>query len=132
MSSGTVSNSKRVLTMKSKLGFGKYGDSIIESIIKLEKHGYLRWVYFNYSGIDFMPEILDIIQIPLEYRLVKPAKNSELLEFVNAQAIDKHRYVYDMSDDAVEKRNKAHNTIKSKKYTVESKAALLRKNHGHK
>lgn len=132
MSNGTILNSKRVLTLKSKLGFGKYDDSTIESIIRLEKHGYLRWVYFNYSGIDFIPEILDTIQIPLEHRLIKPAKNPELLELVNAQATDRYKYVYDMSDEAVEKRNKAHNTIKSKKYTVESKAALLRKNHGHK
>jgi hypothetical protein len=38
---------KRVLTLKSRLGFGKYANNTIQEIVNLGKNQYLRWVYYN-------------------------------------------------------------------------------------
>ncbi len=127
-----IVTTKRVLTLKSKFGFGKYADMTIQEIINLGKVSYLRWVYFNYENIDFIPEILDTIKIPVEYRLVKPAKNPNALQEVNDKADDKHKFVYSDSDEAKEKRNKVYNTVKKNKHGFVSKVSLLRKNHGHR
>lgn len=125
-------NVKRVLTLKSKLGFGKYENLSIEDVIKLSKNAYLRWVYFNYANIDFIPEILDTIQIPIEYRLKKPSKNPEFLNIVNEKAVEKYKFVFNETEEAKEKRMKVMNTLKAKKFSIESKASLQRKNHGIK
>jgi hypothetical protein len=127
-----IVTTKRVLTLKSKLGFGKYTDLTIQEIINLGKASYLRWVYFNYENIDFLPEILTTIQIPVEYRLAKPAKKPDVLQEVNDKADEKHKFVYSDSEEAKEKRIKVYNTVKKNKYGLESKASLLRKNHGHR
>ncbi len=128
----TTSNTRRTLTLKSKLGFAnKYPDNTIQEIINLNKMDYLRWVYFNYEGIDFIPDVLDMIQIPVEFRLKKPAKNPDLLLEVNKIVSEEHKFVYLQSKEAIEKRAKAYKTAKIKKSAV-SKATLLRKNHGHR
>jgi ABC-type xylose transport system substrate-binding protein len=121
---------KRILTLKSKLGFGKYENITIDDIIKLQKDDYLRWVYYNYEFIDFMPEILDSIKISNEFRLVKPSKNPEMLVEINSTINKTRKFVYLDNDDAKEKRRKIKNTFKSKNKFL-SKEFLLRKNHGH-
>ena len=128
----TNSNVKRILTLKSKLGFGKYGKQTIADIINIGKNAYLRWVYFNYSNIDFMPDILDTIQIDVEYRLEKPGKKPEVLDEVNSKVEEKHKFVFDDSKEAKEKRAKVLNTMKAKQAGFVSKSLLLRKNHGHR
>lgn len=122
---------KRTLTLKSMLKFGKYEDLTIANIINLGKGSYLRWVYYNYSGIDFMPDVLDMIQIPLDYRLEKPNKNPEMFDIVNDMAVEKHKFVYDISEELKEKRVKSMNILRTKKTNI-SKVSLVRKNHGHK
>ena len=127
------STTKRILTLKSKLGFGKYADVTISDIIKINKCDYLRWVYFNYNGIDFLPEVLNVIHIPLEYRLVKPDKNPDILTEVNLKADEKHKYRYDKEkivDKDLEKIKMCKK--KKKKKFFESKISLMNKNHGHK
>jgi hypothetical protein len=126
-----VNVKKRVLTLKSKLGFGKYESMTVESIIKLNKCDYLRWVYFNCANIDFIPDVLDNIQIPIIYRLTKPASNPDVLNVVNSKAIEKNKFIVLNTDEAKETRKRINNTFKNKKTNL-SKILLLRKNHGHK
>jgi hypothetical protein len=87
----------RKLTRKSILKFGQYADVPIQSLIDLNKHKYLRWIYFNSSNIDFMEDILDDIKIPLHFRFIKPAKNPELHLKLNQEIFE------NLSDDFKEK-----------------------------
>lgn len=72
----------RKMTRKSVMGFGKYEDSTVGHLIDYQKTPYLRWVYYNNSNIDFMPDVLDEIHIPEEYRIPKPGKAPEMTEIV--------------------------------------------------
>lgn len=56
---------KRILTEKSKLGFGEFADVTIRSIINA-RYNYVGWVYYNCKIIDFDAAIkseLDLIEI---------------------------------------------------------------------
>ena len=48
----------RVLTKKSKIGFGKHADMTVGDIIICD-NGYIAWLYYNMAGITFCNEILD-------------------------------------------------------------------------
>ena len=80
--------SKRVLTLKSVLAFGRYSNVTIGELISRNKHSYIRRIYFTCEKIDFMPDILDVVGIPIEYRLIKPAKNPDILEIIDSVSID--------------------------------------------
>lgn len=127
---------KRTLTYKSKLGFGKYIDLTIQDILNLKKGQYLRWVYFNYEGIDFIPEILDIIQITEEYRLKKPAKNTNFLEEINKKIFNTGEKKFVKKDNSGEedpiKFKKKMKFLNVNKKSTDSKYVLLMRNHGHK
>ena len=67
----------RTLTLKSKLGFGKYHVNTVNEVLEIFKSKeYLRWVYYNMSHISFMPEILK--EIDVIFKIDKPGKNPEL------------------------------------------------------
>lgn len=59
----------RVLTKKSKLGFGRYRDWTVADIL-IQKPSYIPWVYYCVSGISFCEEILQYLHI--ENRIQKP------------------------------------------------------------
>ena len=124
---------KRVLTLKSRLGFGKYANNTIQEIVNLGKNQYLRWVYYNYEHIDYIEEILNIIYITDEYRIIKPAKNVELLKIVDSLTIDKekHRFHKISNDESKKAKERVNNTFKFKKIVENSSYSLLLKNHGH-
>ena len=67
----------RTLTTKSKLKFGKFADILLDNLVSTQKK-YLRWVYYNCSNINYMPDIIKNIGIPEDYVIVKPGKNEEL------------------------------------------------------
>jgi hypothetical protein len=62
----------RTLTLKSKLGKGKYSNSTIDEIIKDGKTKYLAWAYYSLCHINFTNEILDLLKINIEDRISKP------------------------------------------------------------
>ncbi|KKN88728.1 hypothetical protein LCGC14_0246190 [marine sediment metagenome] len=69
----------RTLTRKSVLGFGQYSDIPIQGILNQDHAGYLRWIYYNYTKITFLPEILEEISVKEEeYKVDKPGKDPEL------------------------------------------------------
>ncbi len=65
----------RKLALKSILNFGKLYDYTVSQVLTLNKHRYLIWVYYNCSHIDFLDEILDILDITEERRIKKPGKD---------------------------------------------------------
>lgn len=123
----------RTLAYKSILGFGKYHDFNVKSLVDTHKTVYLRWVYYNCDMISFLPDILDEIHIPNEYRIEKPGKNPELYVELNekiwANLGGFTKFKQKQHRKKVKKGIKNHNLIKdSRKY---SKANLQARNHGH-
>jgi Rps23 Pro-64 3,4-dihydroxylase Tpa1-like proline 4-hydroxylase len=128
----------RTLTRKSILKFGKYSDLQVQNLLDLQRYKYLRWVYFNCSNISFMNDILDEIRIPLNFRIVKPSKNSDLhlklQEEIFENYSDKVKEIY------LEKQKKIAKKIKKGKAISEiqkfencyKKDYLRRKNQGNK
>ena len=75
---------KRVLTYKSKLGFGKWKDYTVQELIDLNKKDILISPYFKLSSITYIEEILIELGIKNEYRIEKPSINREMyLNFIS-------------------------------------------------
>lgn len=126
----------RKLSRKSILKFGQYSELTVQEIINLNKHKYLRWVYFNSSKIDFMEDILDEIRIPQNFRIDKPSKNSELYNKVNQFIFDNLPVDFvpiylEKNQIIASKRVKGKSVCKRIKDNIKfSKGSLQRKNHG--
>lgn len=74
----------RVLTEKSKLGFGKHMDLTIGDILKIDLI-YVGWIYYNHPSISFHKDILDKLQIK---EIPKPGINKNYFyNWKNAYAI---------------------------------------------
>lgn len=77
----------RTLTLKSKMGFGKYPNETVDFVIKQKRIAYLRWVYFNMSKINFNDEVLGLLRITPKFQIKKPGKNPE--QFDSLESIDR-------------------------------------------
>ena len=76
---------KRKLTRKSTMNFGKFADCTVQHILDLQKHRYLRTIYYTNSNIDFFDDIL--IEIgAFEHKIEKPGKDLDMLEYVDKLA----------------------------------------------
>lgn len=88
----------RKLTLKSKLGVGKYANETIIHLLERNKRKavcYLRWIYFNCEKITFLDEILiDILKIEEIDLIPKPSKkpSQEKHEYL------KEKYYYNTTD----------------------------------
>ena len=77
----------RILTRKSKLGFGPYANETIEMLLNRHMYPYLRKVYYTYEAISFQDDILD--EIHAEIRIEKPGTNKEAIEIVSEKLFNK-------------------------------------------
>jgi len=123
----------RKLTLKSTLKFGKEPDVPICNLIDNQQTVYLRWVYFNCDKITFMDDVLDLIFVPLEYRIEKPGKKPDLHEKLCDEI--QSRFTW-FAKQHHKKRGKAINYNKKSQNMrviakINSKASLTRKNQGH-
>ena len=50
----------RIMTEKSIIGFGKYGDMRIGDILKIDPT-YIAWAYYNYPMVSFKDDILEAL-----------------------------------------------------------------------
>lgn len=118
----------RKMTRKSVMGFGKYEDSTVGHLIDYQKTPYLRWVYYNNSNIDFMPDVLDEIHIPVEYRIPKPGKAPEMAEIVyqanQAKISGLNKHIHKIK---VRRSNRVKDRL-SRMKSNESKIRLMAKN----
>jgi hypothetical protein len=70
----------RKMAYKSVFNFGKFDGYTVEKLLELNHGSYLRFVYYNLSGISFIDEILEKIGIygeDFDYRIKKPGKDPE-------------------------------------------------------
>lgn len=108
----------RRLTEKSVLGFGKFADSTVGHIIGYNQFNYLRWVYYNMSNIDFMPDVLDKLNVPVEHRISKPGKDPE-----------KHEVVFLLNSQKMSGLSKFREKLKRKsRAKVRSRLSNMREN----
>ena len=122
----------RTLTEKSKIGFGVHADLKVGDLINIKKKWYLRWLYFNFSAISFVDEVLDKILITLEYRIEKPGTDRELGKKLSKELILK----YGLDEKAFKKKTKEEKKARLLRYYVRDKTLYTRKNlqyvnHGH-
>lgn len=68
----------RTLTKKSTFWFGKYEGVSIQQLLNLNRHTYLRWIYYNIEGISFMDDVLKEITIRGERKIEKPGSMPEM------------------------------------------------------
>lgn len=101
----------RVLTEKSKLGFGKYHDVTIGDILKVDPT-YVAWIYCNHPSISFHKDILKKLQLE---DIPKPGiNNNYFYNWRNAYVIrtysKEERMHFVVKKRAMEKR-KAHASL---------------------
>lgn len=122
----------RKLTEKSTLKFGVNSDVPIYQLIALKDKSYLVWVYFNCSKITFVDEILDQLNIPVEFRIQKPgcSKESHQLFLDSKEKPDGlFAKILKQKTDKKLKAKRVQQRLYLKKFEI--KNFLTRKNHGH-
>lgn len=111
----------RTLTKKSILKFGEYNDYNIDSLIKLNRTLYLRWVYYNCSMITFTDDILEEIHIYNDFRIKKPGTDKNMHKKCN-------EYLYKKIPGFAKFKQKAHNYWRMKKKNKSNELLRLREN----
>lgn len=128
---------KRILTRKSILKFGRVEirDLSVQMIIDSRQEREIVSAYFGLSKIDFLPEILDELLVPLNMRIEKPGKVTNLKETMDLW----HKHKYEILGEKIKlgdwnRKNKdkrvakKRNFINYEKNFTKQKMAL--KNHG--
>ena len=72
----------RILSGKSRPGFGKYADYTVSDILKVQPR-YIAWLYYNNPQISFKEEILE--QVGVKIRVNKPGTDAEAFKAWKAQ-----------------------------------------------
>lgn len=111
----------KTLTMKSKIGSGKYPDYTIEKMLEYDNlRNYLAYSYFNYDKINFTDDVLKrIFGDNLElFKINKPGKNPELnSEYLKLKFKQNVKYVEigdtDLNDENDEKEISSPEKISS-------------------
>lgn len=70
----------RTMTMKSVFDGGQLEGLSVAQALGLGRIKLLRYIYFHYERISFTEDILEILDIPLEFRISKPCKCLETYE----------------------------------------------------
>ena len=80
----------RILTRKSKLGFGKWKDYTVQELLDLKRHMELISPYYKLTSINYIEDILIELKITPEYRIEKPSSNKEeYYRFLNENGFKK-------------------------------------------
>ena len=86
---------KRILSFKSIIGFGKYEDLPVLQIAQMNPN-YLIYIYYHFEVIGFLDNVLDYLKIPKGYRIEKPGKDHEMFEKLGKEV--KLKYVQNLTD----------------------------------
>lgn len=70
---------KRILSFKSTIGFGKYCDLTVSMVLSLNPQ-YIIWSYYHIQTIGYSNEVLDYIEIAEDFRFDKPGINKEMYD----------------------------------------------------
>jgi len=123
----------RKLAEKSKINFGKYKDLTIREILNLNHPNYIRWIYFNMSGLSFVDDILEEVKVPEIYRIKKPGKNKELFEKLEGEIFGRMHGLDKFILEGINRKQRKRNYINAirRDYSIHSPDSLVRVNHGH-
>lgn len=121
----------RKLTLKSTLKFGKYSDLTIQQIIDQKHTQYLRWVYYNVSGIDFMEDIKRMIGIEEKDEIPKPGVNPEKGQEITDKRIKSLDFKKKNHFDKINRKKKEFINLKISRMELPNKMNLTRRNQGH-
>ena len=64
----------RILTKKSKMGFGKFSDMTVSDVL-IAKKDYIPFVYYNIAPVSFSDDIIDELKMT---RIPKPGTNKDV------------------------------------------------------
>ena len=122
----------RVLTKKSKIGWGKYAKNTVGEMIEARHFNELLWLYYHIQWLTYTDELLDELKIFKEFRIPKPGINPDMhqkriVNFLNFATDGKGALImYNR------KRKKARFNLKMMEdKEVLSKQKLQAYNHGH-
>ena len=123
----------RTLTERSQLKFGKHYDLTVHELLILQKHRYLRWIYFNCSMITFMPNILELIRIDEEFIIDKPGKAPELYDDQQDRILSRCSSFQQMKIASHLEKNRKIIGLKANhgRRNILSKSIMQARNHGH-
>ena len=108
----------RILTRKSKLGFGKWKDYTVQELLDLSKPLVLISPYYKLTSINYQEDILTELKITEQYRIEKPSANKEM-------------YYKFLNENGYELRSRVQGADKLKKQTKAfSPTQLQGMNHG--
>ena len=96
----------RTLAPKSIMLFGKFADCTVDQLMVLNRHVYLRWVYYNCSMISFNEHILECLDITDKWRIDKPGTDPEMCDRLKKFKDSKPLGSYKMRSDARNKKRK--------------------------
>lgn len=85
MNTTTNVTTLRVLTRKSKLGFGRYSDWTVSDML-IYKPSYIPWAYYCVSGISFCEDILQ--QCGINNRIEKPGRDESAFRAYQKEKTD--------------------------------------------
>ena len=121
----------RVLTRKSRLGFGKHADKTVADILICQPT-YIPWAYYRLPAISFSDDILDEADI---IRIQKPGTDEETyrryLRDRSARYTQDERNHYFWKKQRTAKKVAGARLIRSIRLESYSKAELQSINHGH-
>ena len=105
----------RILTRKSKLGFGKWKDYTVQQLIDLNKPLVLIASYYKLTSINYIEDILIELKITEDYRIKKPSSNKEeWYRFLNENGYKlKSRGVYGSDIMKIERKQFTKSQLKS-------------------
>ena len=110
----------RTLTMKSKLGFGKYKDYTVQQMIDLRRNTELISAYYKLTSINYNQDILDELKIVGGYVIAKPSSDKEMYyKFLNENGYKKKL------------RNLDGPNVMKRESKIFSRSQLQRINQGH-
>lgn len=67
----------RIMTLKSKIGFGYFKDLTVGELIGTNKHYDLLRMYYGLEKIDFNTEVKEILHLTTNRQIVKPGRDYE-------------------------------------------------------
>jgi len=122
----------RILTKKSRLGFGQYEDLTVGDILKVDEQ-YIVWCYSHFEKISFCEEILT--ELGVARRIPKPGTDESLLgEWLrarNQQYTAEERFHGRIKKARLRKNKAIANLIRVRNDVNLTKRQLQAINHGH-
>ena len=113
---------QRILTRKSKLGFGKHKDYTVQELLDLRKAYVLISPYYKLTSINYIEDVLLELGITEEYRIPKPSSDKDMyFKFRKDKGLIKEK-VYQKGFRRVKQK-----IIRNEPF---NKGALQRKNQG--